>query len=152
MTVLSADTLRILKPVEPFTERTVINGLSGGVSLHGYDIHVREDLTFYENDFHLASSIEFFQLPPNIVGRPYCKSTWARKGVMMPPTVIEAGWSGYLTLELFTTRIPGPYDKVTIKAGTPIAQILFEYTDQPTEGYNGKYQGQGPGPVEARFE
>jgi dCTP deaminase len=44
-------------------------------------------------------------------------------------TVIEPGWRGYLTLELTNH---GP-NRLEIPAGSPIAQIIFEMLDEPTE-------------------
>ena len=78
-------------------------------------------------------------------------TTWgeARLGLSVFNTVIEPGWRGYLTLELKNQG-----DRVLhIDCGDPIAQILFERLDVPTENpYSGKYQDQDAGPQPARFE
>ena len=60
-------------------------------------------------------------------------------GLMVQNTVVEPGWKGYLTLEL--TNHSEVF--IEIAAGTPIAQVVFSYIDEPSEGYNGKYQNQG---------
>jgi dCTP deaminase len=62
-------------------------------------------------------------------------------------TVIEPGWEGWLTLELTNHGT----ELLTLHEGTPIAQIVFQFLDLPTEQpYVGKYQSQEDRPVEAR--
>lgn len=88
-------------------------------------------------------------MPNDVVGRVADKSTNARRFLTVQNTVIEPGWRGYLTLEL-TRHLPWP---IRIKAGTPIAQILFELTDKPvSRPYTGKYQDQQAGAVPAIME
>lgn len=146
----------------PFvSEKTIHNGMSYGCSLAGYDVRIAEGINLYHSEFTLASTVEEFNLPENVVGFVHDKSSWARRGLSLFNTVIEPGWKGFLTLELVwhsrDDLITGDGRVVHehplfIPAGSPIAQIIFMYTDRETEGYNGKYQGQGRGPVEAIFE
>ena len=149
---LSANTLRKIKPVDPFVERGVFRGMSYGLSLCGYDIRIAEQVTLNSNDFSLASSIERFEMPKNVVGFVHDKSTWARRGLQVQNTVIEPGWEGYLTLELSTSKLPPPYRWLYIEKGAPIAQILFAHIDEDTEGYTGKYQNQEEGSQGPRYE
>lgn len=146
--ILSGKTLRKIKPVEPFVERSVQNGKSYGVSVAGYDIRVDHGVSLDPRCFILAASLEHFDMPGNVVGRVHDKSSWARQGLSVFNTIIEPGWRGYLTLELFNAGD----DVIRIEMGDPIAQIIFEYTDQTTEGYTGKYQDQERGPQKARYE
>lgn len=150
--ILSAQSIRRVGIMDPFHERSTFEGLSFGLSSCGYDVRIAQDIQLgkwhYER-FALASTIEHFTMPNNVVGRVCDKSTWARLGVAVQNTIIEPGWRGFLTLEL-SNNAPGP---VFIKKGTPIAQVLFEWLDEPTEqSYSGKYQDQPEGPVEAKFE
>lgn len=146
--IASAASLRKLQPLSPFVERGVIEGMSFGLSTAGYDIRVAQSISIPEGAFRLASSLEEFDMPLNLLGIVHDKSTWARAGLAVQNTVIEPGWKGFLTLELTNHG----YTDLQILAGTPIAQILFHYTDVETEGYNGKYQNQEAGPQKARFE
>jgi dCTP deaminase len=62
-------------------------------------------------------------------------------------TVIEPGWRGFLTLELSNNL----NEDLEILTGDPIAQILFELLDRPTDQpYTGKYQDQPAGAVQAK--
>lgn len=163
MTILSAQTIRNLchppsflnrKPMlDPFAYRTRNEGVTFGLSAAGYDVRVEFDREGLEperilepGEFMLASTIEKFYMPDDIVGIVHDKSTWARRGVAVQNTVIEPGWEGWLTLEL-TNHGPEP---LLIKRGVGIAQILFHRLDQPTiHPYEGKYQDQVRGPVKA---
>lgn len=147
--ILSAQTIRALQPVSPFEERGVIRGRSYGLSVAGYDIRVAETLTLMPGQFSLASSVEWFAMPCDVLALVKDKSSWARVGLSVFNTVLEPGWFGFLTLELKNQG----NTTLRILSGDPIAQILFERLDAPTESpYSGKYQNQEAGPQAARFE
>jgi dCTP deaminase len=96
--------------------------------------------------FKLASTVEEFNIPDDVMGVVHDKSSWARKGLCVQNTVIEPGWRGFLTLELSYHG-----DKfLIVEKGDPIAQIIFHQLDEPTyEPYDGKYQDQASGPQQA---
>lgn len=147
--ILSAQSIRALLPVTPFEERGVVRGRSYGLSVAGYDIRVAEDIELAPSGFSLASSVERFTMPDNVLALVKDKSSWARLGLSVFNTVIEPGWCGFLTLELKNQSA----DVLHIMSGDPIAQILFHRLDEPTEKpYAGKYQNQEAGPQPARFE
>jgi dCTP deaminase len=147
--IASAQTLRRLRPVEPFEERSKSGGMSFGLSSAGYDVRIAEKTILLCDVFKLASTVEHFKMPSNLLGVVHDKSTWARRGLSVFNTVIEPGWEGYLTLEL----VNHGRDWLTIEAGSPIAQIVFHYLDEATDQpYNGKYQHQAAGPQAARFD
>ncbi len=154
--ICSAQTLRNIKPLPPFVERSIVHGMSFGLSSCGYDVRVefdsaglKEYLIMHPNEFHLASTIERFNMPNFLVGVVHDKSSWARKGLAVQNTVIEPGWTGHLTLELTNHG----NEMLSIRRGSPIAQILFHRLDEATERpYSGKYQAQERGPQNAREE
>lgn len=150
--ILSAQTIRRqqLVRIEPFTERTVHeSGLSYGLSGAGYDVRIAEDVSIQTGQFKLASIVEWMELTGSVLATVHDKSTWARQGLAVQNTVIEPGWKGFLTIELTNH---GPL-RLDIRIGTPIAQIIFQRLDEPTEmSYTGKYQNQEAGPQRARFE
>lgn len=97
--------------------------------------------------FVLASAIEEFDMPDDLVGVVHDKSTWARQGVSVFNTVIEPGWKGFLTLEI----VFHGQERVRLPAGAGIAQVLFHKLSEPAE-YSGKYQNQADKPVESKWE
>ena len=128
---------------------------SHGLSEAGYDIRLKQDVFFtpytvfvdgngMKGRFTIASAIEEFNMPVDMVGVVHDKSTWARKGLSIFNTVIEPGWKGFLTLEL----VYHGEEALHIPAGTGIAQVLFHST-AVTSSYEGKYQNQPNQPVEA---
>lgn len=130
--------------IEPFCPRTVLNGMSYGLSCAGYDIRIKEFAVVRANDFVLATTVERFKFPSDVMGMLCDKSTWARRGLAVQNTIFEPGWEGYPTLELSNHGgVP-----ITVKAGMPIAQMIFHLLDQPTIApYTGKYQNQEQRPV-----
>lgn len=132
----------------PFFERTTAVGRSYGLSSCGYDIRIAETVWLWPFWGRLASAIERFDIPVDLCAEVKDKSTNARVFVFVQNTIIEPGWSGYLTLEL-TRFLPWP---IRIKAGTPIGQVVFKQLDDATDQpYRGKYQDQKRGPQKARF-
>lgn len=147
--ILPAQTIRQIKPLTPFCERSVTNGMSYGLSHAGYDVRIAENIYLRAKEFSLASTVEKFEMPNDLVGLVHDKSSWARRGLSLFNTVIEPGWRGYLTLELVNNSDA----TLSIDRGTPIAQILFVRTEEPVEtAYSGKYQDQQAGPQSARIE
>ncbi len=94
------------------------------------------------NSFALARTLEYIRMPPKVTGILTVKSTYARCGIVSPPTVLEAGWQGHITIEISnTTPLPA-----RIYANEGIAQILFFESDEACQisyaDRKGKYQGQ----------
>jgi len=132
--------------ISPFSERAKAFGMTYGVGPCSYDIRVRETVRLEPGACQLISSLERFDMPVDLAGRIADKSTWARRFVVLQNTHIDPGWAGYLTMEVTNhSRVA-----VDLIAGMPIAQIIFEKLDVPTEQpYAGKYQSQAAEPVVA---
>jgi len=124
----------------------------------GYDVRLdlgtnidgssRTEHSLWPGEFMLSATVEKFLMPKNVLGIVHDKSTWARQGIACQNTVIEPGWRGYLTLEITNHgRIP-----IKFESGMPIAQVVFHFVDQMTDGYEGKYQDQEAGPQSARHD
>jgi dCTP deaminase len=156
--ILPGQAIRAISPhiVQPFCERTVIRGRSYGLSHAGYDIRIKQSIFLFPQrdrsmllSFSLASSIERFQMPNDVLGIVHDKSSWARVGIAVQNTVIEPGWCGHLTLEITNH---GP-EAVELVEGDPIAQVIFHRLEAPAEKtYTGKYQNQPDMPIPAKLE
>jgi dCTP deaminase len=146
------------------------HGVSYGLGEAGYDIRIKQEIRFdrdYRGDrkvisitrneigqvahyhqqegrFTLASAIEEFDMPTDLIGIVHDKSSWARRGLSVFNTVIESGWKGFLTLEL----VYHGNEILTIPAGAGIAQVIFHQLAEPAR-YDGKYQHQRDEPVDA---
>jgi dCTP deaminase len=155
--IINRHALLLAAPIKDMlTEKVRGEITSHGMSEAGYDIRIKQEVVFEggqrvlvdgassSGNFTLASTIEEFQMPTDMVGVVHDKSTWARKGLSVFNTVIEPGWKGFLTLEL----VYHGRDILKIPAGSGIAQVLFHNT-AVTASYEGKYQNQDDQPVEA---
>lgn len=93
------------------------------------------------NSFVLATSLEYFRMPEDVLAICLGKSTYARCGLLVNLTPLEPGWEGNLTIELSNTS-PSP---MRVYAGEGIAQLLFFRNNPCSTSYSkrgGKYQGQ----------
>ena len=88
--------------------------------------------------FLLGHAVERLHMPPNVMARVESKSTYARCGVITHVTVVEAGWRGYLTIEVSNTA-PVP---AVVYANAGICQVVFERIATPATTYAGRYQDQ----------
>lgn len=136
-------------PVSPMlATKERAHGVSHGLGEAGYDITIQQTVVLHPlRRFSLASTVERFTMPPDLVGIVHDKSTWARRGLSVFNTVIEPGWEGWLTLEL----VYHGWKPLRIPAGAGIAQVLFHQIIEPRR-YGGKYQNQPRRPVEAILE
>lgn len=146
--IVNGQALLDLAPIRDMVpEKRREHGLSWGLSEAGYDVRIKQGVSLGPQDrFTIASTIEEFQMPDQILGIVHDKSTWARCGLSVFNTVIEPGWSGFLTLEL----VYHGRELLHIPAGCGIAQVIFHATSE-RRAYAGKYQGQPDRPVSARF-
>lgn len=135
-------------------------GTSFGLGEAGYDIRLAEEVLFEIVDgvpqvtvngetttgrFALASALDVFTMPTDLVGIVHDKSTNARRALSVFNTVIEPGWNGKLTLEL----VFHGQERMLLPKGGGIAQVIFHKTSQEAQ-YTGRYQNQEAGPQSAR--
>ncbi len=158
--------------IAPFYDRQVRKGvISYGVSSYGYDIKIGDEFKIFNsvnsavidpkrfdeknlldfkgdvciippNSFALASSVEYFKIPRDILVICFGKSTYARCGIIVNVTPLEPEWEGHVTVEISnTTPLPAK-----IYANEGIAQLIFLRADELCEiSYKdkaGKYQSQ----------
>lgn len=147
--ILSAQSIRKRGVFTPFCERTKSHGMTFGLGPAGYDVRIAETITLAPGASALASTVEHFDMPRDVLGKVADKSTWARRFLAVQNTIIEPGWRGYLTLELSNHGS----EILDIVGGMPIAQIILQRLDEPTDApYDGKYQDQPAGAVSAIHE
>ena len=158
--------------ISPFEEKQVRGTkISFGVSSYGYDARVSNEFKIFTNvnseivdpknfkpsnfvskknseciippnSFVLASTVEYFKIPKDILVICLGKSTYARCGIIVNVTPLEPGWEGHVTLE-FSNTTPLP---AKIYANEGVAQFIFlKGNELPEVTYadrKGKYMGQ----------
>ena len=94
------------------------------------------------HSYALGVTVETFDMPRNVTGICLGKSTYARAGLIVNTTPLEAGWKGRLVIELGNLAdLP-----LRVYVGEGIGQVLFFESDEDCstsyEDRGGKYQGQ----------
>lgn len=88
-------------------------------------------------EFTLGVTRETVTMPNDLMAFVHLRSTWARRGFIVPPTIIDAGFIGSITLEIAKF---GDWEDLPIKQR--FAHVVFAKLLTPSEPYAGKYQGQ----------
>jgi dCTP deaminase len=113
------------------------------------------NFVIHPGEFVLGTTVEWVELPDDIVARIEGKSSLGRLGLIVHATAgfVDPGFSGTLTLEITNlTRVP-----IILWPGKPIAQLSFMTLDQPAERPYGHpelgshYHGQAEA-TESRYE
>lgn len=86
--------------------------------------------------FTLGVTKEYIKMPDNLMAFVQLRSTWARRGILLPPTVIDAGFCGQITLEIIN------FCSHPLPIGERFAHIIFSTLSSFADPYRGKYQGQ----------
>jgi dCTP deaminase len=87
----------------------------------------------------LLTTYEQMEVPDDLMGFVELRSTWARHGLSMPPTIIDAGFVGNITLEVINNS---PY-KIKLRPMQRFAHIIFAKTSSRVNNvYSGQYKGQ----------
>src|SRR5947199_6848207 len=143
--------------IEPFATEAARPGvISYGVSSYGYDVRVGRRFKLFTNvygaiidpkkfdpaafvdieadhcvippnSFALAETVEFFEIPRDVLATCIGKSTYARCGIIVNVTPLEPEWRGNITIEVSnTTPLPAK-----IYANEVISKILVYKTEPP---------------------
>ena len=111
------------------------------IRLDGQDGEVEEAAVKPFSLFWVSTS-ETVDMPPNIGGKIWIRSSYARKGIFGSFGFVDAGYRGSLTLAFFN----GSSKEVNISRGKTIAQITFLKMDgnaeKTYEKRSGNYQDQ----------
>ena len=88
-----------------------------------------EPFVIHPGEFCLGRTLEWVELPDDVVARIEGKSSLGRLGLIVHATAgfVDPGWKGTLTLEITNlTRVP-----IKLWANKPIAQLSFMTLDAP---------------------
>jgi len=91
---------------------------------------------FTKLEFTLGTTREWLEMPDDLMAFVELRSTWARNGLILQPTIVDAGFKGNLRLEIL------PCSNMAVPIGQRFAHLIFAKLTSPSVPYNGKYQGQ----------
>lgn len=128
--------------LKPLVIDPVSNHRGSQVEL-AFEFVQQDSIVIQPHEFVLAASQELFDMPNDVCAEVKDKSSLARLGLQVFNTIIEAGWRGRLTIEIYNNSA----NQIRLSKGMGIAQIVFHklncipfttYADR-----QGKYQNQG---------
>jgi len=103
-----------------------------------YEIINSNEIVVYPHEHLLMTTLEYIELPNDIMAFVNLRSTYARLGISIPPTIVDAGFKGELTIEVIGSEFP-----VKLESGQRFLHLIFARTLSPVENpYHGKYQKQ----------
>jgi dCTP deaminase len=110
-----------------------------GVDLEKYyEVERGESFIVNPHEHILITTLERIKLPVDIMAFIELRSTYARLGLTIPPTVVDANFEGQLTVGVTGTSFP-----IKLYVGDRILHlILAKLTNPVSKPYLGKYQYQ----------
>jgi len=97
-----------------------------------------QSFTIKQGEHVLLHTKEYLSLPKDLMGFVNLRSSYARIGLMIPPTIIDANFEGELTIELVGGDFP-----VKLYEGDRFLHVVFARLSSIVERpYMGRYQGQ----------
>jgi dCTP deaminase len=103
-----------------------------------FKIEKGEEFIIRPYEHVLLTTEELVKLPNDVMAFVNLRSSFARLGLLIPPTIVDAGFEGQLTIEVVGSSFP-----VKLKRGTRFLHLIFARTLTPVEyPYKSKYQGQ----------
>ncbi len=97
---------------------------------------IKDSFVLNPHEKVLLKVYEEIKMPNNLIGFCNLRSTFSRLGMSIPPTIVDAGFEGFLTI-----LIIGGEEKVTIPAGMRFLHLVFSTTKTPVgKPYAGGYQ------------
>ena len=97
-----------------------------------------EEFIIHPNEHVLLHTIEYIRMPRDLMAFVNLRSSYARIGLIIPPTIVDANFEGQLTIELIGGNFP-----VKLHKGDRFLHLVFARLSSPVaKPYKGKYQGQ----------
>lgn len=105
-----------------------------------YKIIESDTYILLPNQFVLATTMEYFELPDDLTAFVEGRSSLGRMGLFIQNAGwVDPGFKGEITLELYNANRCA----IELKAGRRVGQLVFAKMDAAAlNPYNGKYQGQ----------
>ncbi len=109
-------------------------------------LDVGQRMVLHPNQLVLGATLEFLQIPADLMAYVIGRSSWGRLGLIVATAImVQPGYRGSLTLELANLGDTPIY----LYPGTRIAQLVFHTVSSLTAGY--AQQGKYSGPVGPEF-
>ncbi len=116
----------------------ILDPRSPGDASEFYECGEASEIVVRPREHLLLHTLEYIKLPDYIAGLVNLRSTWARTGIYVPSTAVDAGFEGQLTIEVIGSSFP-----VKLYAGDRFLHLVLVKLGTPSaKPYSGEYQGQ----------
>ncbi len=103
-----------------------------------FKIEKGDSFVIHPHEHVLMVTEECVRLPHDVMAFVNLRSSFARLGLFIPPTIVDAGFEGELTIEIIGSEFP-----IRILKGTRFLHLIFAKTLTPVDKpYSGRYQKQ----------
>ena len=109
-----------------------------------YDLRIGEDSCLRRGTCTLVHSLERVELPGELAATLRCRSSYARRGILLGGGFVDPGFRGQLTLCLVNMGT----DDISVGKGDRVVQMILSEVSGGEHFYVGKYQDSS-GVVEA---
>jgi dCTP deaminase len=104
---------------------------------HLFRVVRADEVVIPPRSFALLTTEEYVRMPDDIVGLANLRSTLARYGLVIPPTVVDAGFEGNITIEVVNMSP----NAIVLKRGMRFLHLILVRAEGRA-AYAGAYQGQ----------
>jgi dCTP deaminase len=101
-----------------------------------YDLRVEEAVTLTQGRCTLIHSQEWVEIPADLAATLRCRSSFARRGVLVGGGFVDPGFRGQLTLSL--SNLGG--EEIRLAPGDRVVQMILHQVAGGIQRYDGRYQ------------
>lgn len=101
-----------------------------------YDLRIGENVILPSRVYTLVSSLEWVELPADLAATLRCRSSFARRGILLGGGFVDPGFRGQLTLCL-TNMSPDP---IALHREDRVVQMILHEVGMNERLYSGRYQ------------
>jgi len=101
-----------------------------------YDLRAERDVSLPPGQCTLVSSLERVEIPSDLAATLRCRSTYARRGLLIGGGFVDPGFRGQLTLCLVNMGA----EPIALAQGDRVVQMILHEVSGGAHSYEGRYQ------------
>lgn len=126
---------RLMAPEE--AGRLVITPFSdASLQPASYDLRAGEEIVLTPGTLTLVPSLEHVEIPEDLAATLRCRSSYARRGVLLGGGFVDPGFRGQLTLCLVNMGT----EEIVLPEGERVVQMILHEVGDGAVCYHGRYQ------------
>ncbi|MDK2975256.1 MAG: dCTP deaminase [Methanofollis sp.] len=135
--ILSSAEIRSRLAAPADRDRLVIAPFAGSsLQPASYDLRAERGVSLPPGQCTLVSSLERVEIPAGLAATLRCRSSYARRGLLLGGGFVDPGFRGQLTLCLVNMGA----DAIALAQGDRVVQLILHEVSGSAPAYNGRYQ------------